>query len=111
VTGVGALVEFDFTALAPGTSDLTILNNADLILQDSTGGIISSTETGGSVTVQGTSAVPEPSVLMLLGVGLLALMSLTLKKTIRSGWIAKRRSQRSLNSLFSLVHVYCWEGI
>jgi hypothetical protein len=82
VSGSGTLVEFDFTGLAPGTSDLTILNNADLILQDSTGALISSTETGGSVTVQGTTAVPEPSSLMMLVAGLMFLTGLSLKRAI-----------------------------
>jgi hypothetical protein len=82
VSGGGTLVVFDFTALAPGTSDLTILNNADLILQDSTGALISSTQTGGSVIVEGASAVPEPSVLMLLCAGLLALAGFSLKRAI-----------------------------
>ena len=82
VSGSGTLVEFDFTGLAPGTSDLTILNNADLILQDSTGALISSTETGGSVTVQGTTAVPEPSSLMMLVAGLMFLTGLSPKRAI-----------------------------
>ncbi len=82
VTGSGTLVVFDFTAIAPGTSSLTIVNDANLILQDSTGAIINTTQTGGSVTVQGTSAVPEPSVLML-STGLLALAGMTLKKIIQ----------------------------
>jgi hypothetical protein len=82
VSGGGTLVVLDFTALAPGTSDLTIPNNADLILQDSTGALISSTQTGASVTVQGASAVPEPSALMLLCAGLLALAGFSLKRAI-----------------------------
>jgi adhesin HecA-like repeat protein len=81
VSGSGTLLEFDFTALASGTSDLTILNNANLILQDSTGAPISSTLNRGSVTVLGTTAVPEPSSLLMLGAGLLGLAGLTLKKT------------------------------
>jgi adhesin HecA-like repeat protein len=83
VSGSGTLIEFDFTAFAPGTSDLTILNNTDLILQDSTGALISSSQAGGSVTVQGSTAVPESSSLMMLGAGLLAIAGLTLKRTIQ----------------------------
>jgi hypothetical protein len=74
VSGNGTLVLFDFTALAQGTSALTISN---VILQDSTGALLNSTTTGGSVTV------PEPSSLMLLGAGLFGILSLTLKKTIQ----------------------------
>jgi hypothetical protein len=82
VTGAGTLLVFDFTAIGPGTSTLSILNNADLILQDSTGANINATTTNGSVTVQGTTTVPEPSVLMLLSAGLLALAGLALKRAI-----------------------------
>jgi cohesin domain-containing protein/PEP-CTERM motif-containing protein len=80
VSGNGTLALFDFTALASGTSGFTISN---MLLQDSTGAILNSTTTGGSVAVQGTTAVPEPSGLILLGAGLLALAGLTLKKNIQ----------------------------
>jgi hypothetical protein len=83
VSGGGALVEFDFTASAPGTSDLTILNNADLILQDSTGASIDTTTTGGSVAVGGITVPEPPSGLMLLATGLMVLAGLTLRKTIQ----------------------------
>ena len=83
VSGSGTLIEFGLTAFAPGTSDLTILNNADLILQDSTGAVIASTQTSGLVTVQGSTAVPEPSSLMMLGAGLLAIAGLTLRRTVQ----------------------------
>ncbi len=62
VSGNGTLLLLDFTALTEGTSDLTI---SDVILQDSTGIVLTSGVTGGSVTVQGAPAVPEPTVLML----------------------------------------------
>jgi general secretion pathway protein D len=78
VSGSGTLIVFDFTALAPGTSIFTIGNE---ILLDSTGAVLSDTTTNGSVTVQGPGAVPEPSSLMLLGVGVLGLAGLALKKT------------------------------
>jgi len=74
VSGSGTLVLFDFTALAQGTSALTISN---VILQDSTLATLNSTTTAGSVTV------PEPSSLMLLGAGLFGILGLTLKKTIQ----------------------------
>jgi adhesin HecA-like repeat protein len=79
VSGSGTLVEFDFTALAGGTSSLDLAN---VILQDSTGAILDNTAASGSVNVQGTTAVPEASVLMLLSAGLLALAGLTLKKKL-----------------------------
>jgi hypothetical protein len=44
VSGSGTLIEFDFTALAHGTSTLTIGNE---ILQDSTGAILTDTTTPG----------------------------------------------------------------
>jgi Cohesin domain/PEP-CTERM motif len=80
--GSGTLVVFDFTAIAPGTSALN-LDPTTFILLDSSGAFINATTANGSVTVQGTSGVvPEPSVLMMLGVGMLGLTGLTLKKTV-----------------------------
>jgi hypothetical protein len=76
VSGSGTLVVFDFTALTPGTSDFLIEN---VILQDSTGASLGSTSTSGSVTVQGTTAVPEPSSLLLLLAGALSLAAVRWK--------------------------------
>jgi hypothetical protein len=74
VDGDGILLVFDFTALNPGTSALTIENE---ILVDSGGNIISDTTTGGSVTVEAAiPTVPEPSTLLLLSLGVLALVAL-----------------------------------
>lgn len=74
VDGDGTLLVFDFTALSPGTSALTIENE---LLVDSGGNIISDTTVPGSVTVEGGSqAVPEPSSLLLLLVGVLTLAAL-----------------------------------
>jgi hypothetical protein len=72
VAGSGTLLEFDFTALANGTSLLGISN---LTLLDSQGNSISGTTKDGSVTVGG-GAVAEPSSLLLLlsGIGSLALL-------------------------------------
>jgi len=72
VSGSGTLMQFDFTALALGTSPLTIGNE---ILQDSTGNILSDTPTAGSVTV---APVPEPATLLLLATGLCALLAIGL---------------------------------
>jgi hypothetical protein len=83
LSGGGTLVEFDFTALAAGLSDLTISN---VILQDSTqvgsSDTLPYTTTNGSVNVQGTTAVPEPSNLLLLTAGLTLLVGLSLKRVI-----------------------------
>jgi hypothetical protein len=80
VSGNGTLIAFDFTAITPGTSPLTIENE---ILQDSTGAILSNTVTSGSVTAQGTKPVPESSGLMLLLTGgAAALLGFALKKAI-----------------------------
>jgi hypothetical protein len=62
----GTLIEFDFTALAPGTSALTVQNES---LQDSTqpfGDTIPDSTTAGSVTVSGGVPIPEPGSLILL---------------------------------------------
>jgi len=62
VTGMGTLIEIDFTAIANGTSALDLAN---ITLLDSNLANIDSTATNGSVTI-GTPAVPEPSTLTLL---------------------------------------------
>jgi hypothetical protein len=79
VTGNGVLVEFDFIALANGASSLDVSN---VIMQNATGELLDDATTGGSVKVQGATAVPEPSILMLLTGGLLALSGLALKRII-----------------------------
>jgi len=72
--GDGTLLVFEFTALNPGTSALTIENE---ILVDSTISIIPDTTTAGSVTIEtpGSQNVPEPSSLALLLVGIMALVT------------------------------------
>jgi general secretion pathway protein D len=77
VSGTGELAEFDFTAVGPGISSLTLSN---VILQDSTSSLLDSTTAAGSVTVQGTTTtVPEPSTLLLLGVGFLTLAAMAVR--------------------------------
>jgi general secretion pathway protein D len=71
VTGGGMLLEFEFTALANGTSPLGLSN---VVLLDSNGNVIANSTTGGSVTVGGGSAVPESSTLLLLLAGLCSLV-------------------------------------
>jgi hypothetical protein len=93
VTGDGTLLVFEFTALNAGTSALTIENE---ILQDSLGDITSDTTTAGSVTVEtsggggGIPTVPEPSTLLLLLLGVVALFARAVTKT-RTGLFASFR--------------------
>jgi len=69
VSGSGVLLEFDFQALAAGTSSLSLSN---VILQDSVQSIIDSSLANGSVTVEseggggGPVTTPEPGTLHLL---------------------------------------------
>jgi hypothetical protein len=84
VSGTGELAEFDFTAVAPGISSLTLSN---VILQDSTGSLLDSTTAVGSVTVQGTTTVPEPSTLLLLGVGFLTLAGMAVRLNRRIAFV------------------------
>ena len=63
VSGSGVLANFEFLALAPGVSPLT-LSNVFLNLSDQGFGIVN-----GQVTVTGTTAVPEPTTLALLASG------------------------------------------
>jgi hypothetical protein len=75
VSGSGTLLEIEFSAIALGSSALTIPDNSDLILQDSSGALISTgAPVNSQVQVKGHSntGVPEPSGLVLLVAGLLA---------------------------------------
>lgn len=67
VTGNGVLVTFDFTPVTAGTSTVSIFN---VILLDSSGAGINTNTQDGTVTVSATSAIPEPSSLLLLFGGL-----------------------------------------
>lgn len=81
LTGSGMLVMFDFMAIGTGTSALDI-DPTTFILLDSTGASINASTTNGSAIVQGTTAVPEPSSLFLINLGLVALAALALGKRI-----------------------------
>lgn len=76
VNGSGTLAILDFKALAAGASPINILN---VSLLDSTLSPISSTAVNGNANVSG-QAVPEPSSLLLLGPGLLAVFGVTRRK-------------------------------
>jgi hypothetical protein len=82
VTGGGTLAEFEFTALAPGTSALSLANE---ILLDSSLNDITANATfqNGSVTIGGVSSVPEPNTLVLLcaAVGLWGVLKLSRRRS------------------------------
>jgi PEP-CTERM motif-containing protein len=70
VTGSGILEVFDFTATHSGSAAFSLQN---VTLLDSGLNSISATLSGASVTVKGSTSVPEPSSLILLTLGLLCL--------------------------------------
>jgi len=81
VTGSGTLVEFNFAALASGTSPINIAN---IILQDSNSDEIQSSSTSASITVTGGGPVPtpEPNTLIML---MAALSWIMIRAAVR-GW-------------------------
>ena len=71
VSGSGALATFDFTAIGPGSSSLSIAN---VTLLDSNLNSIPNTAGGGSVTVTNPTPLPAAAWLLLSGLGGLAAM-------------------------------------
>jgi len=65
--GDGTLATFNFQAISYGTS---AVNLANVVLLDSGFNPIEHSTSGGTVTVQGTSEVPEPQYTLLMGLGL-----------------------------------------
>jgi len=71
VNGSGTLAVLQFVAGAPGTSQVDLSN---LILLDSNLLSINANSLGGTATVAGVSAVPEPSSLLLISSGFIVLI-------------------------------------
>jgi hypothetical protein len=72
VTGTGTLASFDFTAIGAGISALTLSNL--FFLDSSLTPIVDYTTSGGLVTVNQATSIPEPSTLGLLGLGLIGIV-------------------------------------
>jgi len=71
-SGAGLLLTLGFTALAPGS---TAVSFANLIFEDSQGGLIDALVVDGLVEVtQATAAVPEASAFALLAIGLVGIL-------------------------------------
>jgi hypothetical protein len=77
VNGGGTLAILKFTGLVPGT---TMVDLANVTLLDSNFNPISFTTEDASVTVEGSVATPEPSELMLFGMGLIGVVGLARRK-------------------------------
>lgn len=88
VSGSGELATVTFTALARGTSSITLFN---VTLLDSDLSGTSSTATQGSVRV---TAIPEPSTVLLLGSGLPFLLAFARRKSIIPNALSRFRSTR-----------------
>lgn len=68
VTGSGTLLNVQFQGIGSGTSGIGVTN---VSLLDSAFSTITTTTANGSVTVQGTTPVPEPSSIVLISTGLI----------------------------------------
>jgi Cohesin domain len=71
VSGDGVLAEIEFTAVGPGSSPISISNE---ILLDSNLNVITDSVVGGSVTVDGSQVVPEPTSLSVLLAGIVVML-------------------------------------
>lgn len=89
--GSFTLATLTFNGLSVGTSALGISINA---LGDSLGDPLSASIQSGSITSQGTSQIPEPSSLLLLGVGLLGMMQLLVRRLRKNAAWSPLRERR-----------------
>jgi|SRR5271166_5540059 len=71
VSGDGVLAEIEFMAVGPGSSPISISNE---ILLDSNLNVITDSIVGGSVTVNGSQVVPEPTSLSVLLAGIVVML-------------------------------------
>jgi hypothetical protein len=76
VTGDGVLATLTFAAIAAGNPLLSIFNAAladENLLSDPNAPLITPDVNQGTITVDGTNPIPEPSTLGLVGLGILSL--------------------------------------
>jgi len=79
VTGSGSLASLTFDALLVGGASTVSLSN--VILLDSLGAAITSSTENGIVNVGSSTPVPEPSTIVLLGIGLVGIGIARMRKT------------------------------
>jgi hypothetical protein len=70
-SGSGTLLQFDFKAIAAGTSSLTLSN---ILLLDTSLNLLDKTTVNGSVTVTPAIGTPEPSVIVFLAAAAMFLL-------------------------------------